>query len=89
MTSENAPVHFIMYGRSACHLCEDMRESLDILQGEYSFSLEFRDIDSNTDWFDQYALKIPVLISGEDEICHYYLDMDAFQRHLREKTNQL
>lgn len=78
-----------MYGRGACHLCDDMREALELLQGEYSFGLEFRDIDSNPDWFDQHGLKIPVLMSADVEICHYYLDMEAFQRHFRETLNQL
>ncbi len=89
MTDIAAPVQLVMYGRSACHLCEDMRESLELLQDEYSFALEFRDIDSNADWFEQHARKIPVLMSGDVEICHYYLDMQALQRHFREKTNQL
>ena len=89
MAKSDAPVHLVMYGRSACHLCEDMREALDILHDEYPFSLEFRDIDSNSDWFDQYALKIPVLLSDEVEICHYYLDVKAFQRHFRDRGDQL
>jgi len=70
-----------MYGRSACHLCEDMREALEDLRKDYEFSLEFRDIDSKPEWHDKYALKIPVLISGNHEICHYYLDMVAFRKH--------
>jgi hypothetical protein len=89
MTDIAASVQLVMYGRSACHLCDDMREALELLQGEYSFAVEFRDIDSNSDWFDQHALKIPVLMSGDFEICHYYLDMQALQRHFREMANQL
>ena len=76
-----ASIHLIMYGRSSCHLCDDMRDALEDLQGELRYTLEFRDIDSNKDWRDKYGLKIPVLVSGDTEICHFQLDPVALRAH--------
>jgi len=70
-----------MYGRSGCHLCDDMRDALADLAGELQFSLETRDIDSNPTWHEQYGLKIPVLMAGEIEICHFHLDPVALRTH--------
>lgn len=81
--SQAAVVQLVMYGRSSCHLCDDMRDAITTLDGEFNFSLEFRDIDSNLEWHDKYALKIPVLVSGNTEICHYYLDPEALRAYFR------
>jgi glutaredoxin len=76
-------VPLIMYGRSGCHLCDDMREALESCRDELDFSLEFRDIDARSDWQRRYGERIPVLFSGESEICHYYLDRQALLEHFR------
>lgn len=78
---QSAPIHLIMYGRSGCHLCDDMRDALEALRAELDFSLELRDIDSNPAWHDKYGLKIPVLLSEGSEICHYHLDPVALRAH--------
>ena len=79
-------VNLVMYGRSACHLCQDMQDALTKLQEEYDFSLEIRDIDSKPDWFRKYSQKIPVLMAEDTEICHFHLDPVALQAYFSRQT---
>lgn len=76
-----AAVQLVMYGRSGCHLCDDMREALENCREQLDFSLEFRDIDARADWQQRYGERIPVLLAGDSEICHYYLDRQALLEH--------
>jgi thioredoxin reductase (NADPH) len=39
------------------------------------------DIDSDADLVARYGHKVPVLVGGDEEICHFYLDepqLDAY-----------
>ena len=86
MTSRprDTAVHLTMYGRTGCHLCDDMSEALEDCRDEVDFTLEFRDIDANPDWRQRYGERIPVLLVGDNEICHYYLDRAALMEHFRD-----
>jgi len=52
---------FILYGTTACHLCELAEELLLSLQGESSISFEKVDIANSNDLFERYGVRIPVL----------------------------
>lgn len=71
-----------LYSRQECHLCEDMFEQLQELQSELDFSLNVRDIDSNSEWYQLYNTLVPVLKDGDAEVCRYYLDMVALEKVL-------
>ncbi|MEJ2345293.1 MAG: glutaredoxin family protein [Gammaproteobacteria bacterium] len=75
-------VALTLYGRSGCHLCEDMEQQLRRLQPEHGFELAVVDIDGDPALGGEYGLKIPVLMAGAREICHYRLDFDALARIL-------
>jgi thioredoxin reductase (NADPH) len=51
-----------------------MLAALDALRGEHEFSVEVMDVDSHPDWVARYDQLVPVLIFGNEEICHYFLD---------------
>jgi len=70
-----------MYGRRECHLCEDMREGLLSLAPELDFELDTIDIDSDPELESQFGTKVPVLMHGNHEICHYFLDLKALQMY--------
>jgi len=63
-----------LISRSWCHLCTDMQTALEALQGGLSFSVEVIDLDDRPDLEARYGELIPVLLLGEAEICHYFLD---------------
>ncbi|WP_220807243.1 glutaredoxin family protein [Noviherbaspirillum aridicola] len=71
--------HFTLYGRSYCHLCDDMLEALQSLSGEYPFTVDIIDVDSDEALVAQFDELVPVLFGrrGDGEavqICHYFLD---------------
>lgn len=81
---DDTAVQLVLYGRAGCHLCDDMRDALEDCRDQLDFSLEFRDIDARPDWQQRYGERIPVLLAGEREICHYYLDRRALLEHFRQ-----
>ncbi len=74
----------IVYGREACHLCQDMILALRNLQAQVSFDFQVVDIDSDPELAARYGDKIPVLLSSftRQEICHYFLDLAALDDYL-------
>jgi len=80
-------MHFTLYSRSYCHLCQDMLDALLLLQRpEQPFAVEVIDIDTSPDpslllRFDEL---VPVLFGdlAQPELCHYFLDQAVVQRYL-------
>lgn len=70
----------IVYSREHCHLCHDMIAALQELQARLSFHLEIVDVDGNADLRLRYGERVPVLVTGGQEICHYRLDPVALAR---------
>lgn len=72
-------VHFSLYSRSYCHLCDDMLEALQALSGEYAFTVELIDVDADETLLAQFDELVPVLFGRKNEaesvqLCHYFLD---------------
>lgn len=72
-------IHFTLYTRSYCHLCDDMLEALQALSGEYPFTVELMDVDSDEALVAQFDELVPVLFAqrGDAEsvqLCNYFLD---------------
>ena len=80
-------MHFTLYSRSYCHLCQDMLDALLLLQRpEQPFAVEVIDIDTSPDpslllRFDEL---VPALFGdlAQPELCHYFLDQAVVQRYL-------
>jgi glutaredoxin len=68
--------------RSYCHLCEDLLAALKRYQGRYDFAIEVVDVDSDPRLEEKWGDKVPVLLDGERELCHYYLDLEALEARL-------
>ena len=72
-------IHFTLYSRSYCHLCDDMLEALQALSGEYPFTTEIIDVDADEALVAQFDELVPVLFGRKGtgtaaELCHYFLD---------------
>ncbi len=79
-------VRLIIYGRKDCHLCFDMIAALNELQTQFCFRVELVDVDSNVELLAQFGERVPVLIAGGEEICHFHLDpiaLDAYFAKIR------
>ena len=57
-----------LYSKPGCHLCEEVRASLEELQTEFRFTLEEVDITDNAELFARYRYEIPVVWSDDKEI---------------------
>jgi thioredoxin reductase (NADPH) len=68
--------------REYCHLCEDLITALKQFQGRYSFDIEVVDVDSHPQLEEKWGALVPVLLDGDREICHYYLDIEAVDTRL-------
>ena len=68
--------------REYCHLCEELITALKQFQGRYSFDIEIIDVDRRPELEERWGDKVPVLLDGDLEICHYFLDHDAVDARL-------
>jgi len=75
-------MHLILYARRDCHLCAEMRRDLTALEGRLAFTVKSVDIDGDPDLVARYGHKVPVLVGGGEEICHYFLDEPQLREHL-------
>jgi hypothetical protein len=71
----NAPLpRLVLYGRAACHLCDDARVLLGLLleeraaRGQPVPHVEERDIDADPALQRRYAFTIPVVAIGGQEL---------------------
>ena len=80
------PAALVVYSREHCHLCHNMIAALQVLQARLSFRLKVVDVDSDDELRSRYGERVPVLLAGGDEICHYHLDrvaLDAYFAKIR------
>jgi thioredoxin reductase (NADPH) len=76
------PVDLTLYVREGCHLCADMEQALRECISEVQFEIHRVPIENNAELERAYGTKVPVLVCGDQEICHYFLDKQALLRHL-------
>ena len=72
-----------LYGRSYCHLCEDMVAALETLHSEFAFDISIVDVDADPELEARYDELVPVLVDeAGNEICHYFLDFPKVREYL-------
>lgn len=72
--------------REYCSLCRQMREALQPFQQQFGFELDVIDIDEHPEWEQQYNEQVPVLLHGQQEICHWFLDERALREFLQQRA---
>jgi thioredoxin reductase (NADPH) len=70
-----------LYMRSYCHLCEEMQVALAPWREKLGFQLKTVDVDSDPELVERFDTLVPVLMAGDQEICHYFLDEKALLGH--------
>jgi thioredoxin reductase (NADPH) len=71
-----------LLSREYCHLCEEMLAALRQLQGRYDFEVVVVDVDRDPALEEKWGDKVPVLLDGERELCHYHLDLEVVDARL-------
>ncbi|GJI94963.1 thioredoxin family protein [Duganella caerulea] len=70
-------MHFTLYSRSYCHLCQDMLDALMRLQTPgRPITVDVIDVDADEALVARFDELVPVLYAdlSQPELCHYFLD---------------
>ena len=78
----DAQLTLTIYSRACCHLCDEMIEALRGLQGFFHFEIAITDVDADPELARRHGGKVPVLMHGGHELCHYHLDSTIVTAYL-------
>ena len=78
----SAPYTLTLMFREYCSLCHKMRDALQPFQVAYGFALDIVDVDADPELEEKYNELVPVLLDGDTEICHWFLDEETLRVHL-------
>ena len=70
--------------RGYCHLCHDMEAALAPVAAEYGATVTVLDVDADPVLEAKYDELVPVLLHGEVELCHYFLEEAKVREYLAE-----
>ncbi len=71
-----------LLSRTYCHLCHDMEAALAPLAAEHGAQVTVVDVDSDDALEARWGELVPVLLHGEQELCHYFLDAPKVRDYL-------
>lgn len=74
----------LIYKKEGCHLCDEAEDILARLKGEKKFFLEKIMLEENTDMFERFGNKVPVVFINDHMAFEYKLEEEAFLRKLAE-----
>ena len=75
-------MEFILYGKFDCYPCKAMLQDIKQLNTNYSFEIRTVDIREDLQLMEQYGSRIPVLVAGGVELCHFTLDTEKVTSYL-------
>jgi len=75
-------IELTLISRGYCHLCHDMEVALAPLAEEFGAQITIVDVDADPDLEARYDELVPVLLHGETELCHYFLDEAKTREYL-------
>lgn len=77
-------IELTLMSRTWCHLCHDMEVALAPIASEFGARVKILDVDADPQLEDRYNELVPVLLHGEKELCHYFLDEPKVREYLSE-----
>lgn len=77
-------IELTLISRSYCHLCHDMEVALTPIANEFGANVVIVDVDADPALEDKYDELVPVLLHGDIELCHYFLDEAKTRKYLAE-----
>lgn len=75
-------IELTLVSRSYCHLCHDMEAALAPLAEAYGATVQVVDVDADPELEARYDELVPVLLHGDNELCHYFLDEAKTREYL-------
>lgn len=80
--STDGPLRLLLYGRHECGLCNEMREAIDRLAGEFSFVVEHVDVSGDPDLEARFGQEVPVLFIEGRKAFKYRLTLPELREKL-------
>lgn len=77
-------IKVLLYKKEGCHLCDEAEATLDRLKKERKFFLERIMLEENTDMFERYGNKVPIVFINNKMTFEFKLDEQAFLKKLAE-----
>lgn len=74
----------LIYKKEGCHLCDEAEAILERLKKEKKFFLERIVLEENTDIFERYGNKVPIVFINDRMAFEFKLDEEAFLKKLAE-----
>jgi glutaredoxin len=74
----------LLYKKDNCRLCDEAETLLERLRKEKKFFLERILVEDNTDMFERFGNKVPVVFINDRMVFEFKLDEKAFLRKLAE-----
>lgn len=71
-----------LYGKSGCHLCEEFKRALAVIQAELDFDLVEQDITADAELFGRFQHLIPVLELADGPLLYPPHDLPTVYRTL-------
>lgn len=71
------------YTRQNCKLCDEASVLLELLQNQYDFQIDTRNIETNEDWLEKYHVIIPVIKVGDITLNCNTIDLEALDQALK------
>jgi hypothetical protein len=84
-TPRGPAFHVRFYEKSDCGLCGEAYRALTRVRMEMPLEIERIDIEHDPALFDRYAIRIPVIAVGSEELDVAGLDEPALRRWLNER----
>jgi hypothetical protein len=75
-------IEMTLISRSYCHLCHAMEAALAPLAAEFGATVTVLDVDADPVLEARYDELVPVLLHGEAELCHHFLDVGKTREYL-------
>lgn len=75
-------IELTVLSRCYCHLCHDMEAALLPLAAEFQARVTVVDVDEDPALEALYDERVPVLLHGENELCHHFLDHAKVREYL-------
>ncbi len=77
-------IKVLIYRKEGCSLCDEAEIILERLKRDKKFFLEKITLEPNTDLFERFGDKVPVVFINEKLLFEFKLDEKSFLRKLAE-----
>ena len=77
------PIELVLYSRPGCHLCDEMKELIAQVLGDFGASLREVDVSTDPELEADYGKQIPVLLVNGKKAFKFRTTQDALRERLQ------